>query len=250
MTKRGQSSFFAACKKVTVPFLLLAALAPAAAHPRITSTITWSREISRIVERRCVRCHRPGGEAPMSLLTWPDARPWAKAIKEETLARRMPPWAAVRGYGVFANDPSLSPFEIDLIAAWADGGAPRGDDRDLAPARADAASIVENGAGPSQTTLTAGCGFTRLKSGVRIVSLRPDADLPAASIGVSLHAPSQPPQILALVRNYDPKRRQTYELQDPPTVSRGARLQVVSASAPCRIVVAFERRRQDPSPPR
>jgi hypothetical protein len=249
MTKRGQPLFFAVCKKVAVPFFLLASLAPAAAHPRITTNITWSREISRIVEHRCVRCHRPRGEGLMSLLTWADARPWAKAIKEETLARRMPPWAAVRGYGVFANDPSLSPFEIDLIAAWADGGAPKGDDRDLAPERGDSASMVEN-VDSSHQTLTAGCGFTRLPTGVRIVSLRPDADVPAASIGVSLHEPSRPLQILALVRNYDPDRRQTYELQDPPMVSRGARLQIVSASAPCRVVVAFSGRRQAPSPPR
>ena len=64
----------------------------------------------------------------MSLATYEDARPWARAIKEEVMTRRMPKWHAVRGYGDFSNDPSLSPFEIALIAAWADGGAPRGTD--------------------------------------------------------------------------------------------------------------------------
>ena len=59
------------------------------------------------------------------------ARPWARAIKEEVLTRRMPKWQAARGYGDFSNDPSLSPFEIALMVAWADGGAPRGTDADL-----------------------------------------------------------------------------------------------------------------------
>ena len=61
----------------------------------------------------------------MPLLSYDEARPWAKAVKEAALTRHMPNWQAVRGYGDFSNDPSLSPFEIALIAAWADGGAPR-----------------------------------------------------------------------------------------------------------------------------
>ena len=74
-------------------------------------------------------CHAPDGRGPMSLATYEDARPWARTIKEEVMTRRMPKWHAVRGYGDFSNDPSLSPFEIALIAAWADGGAPQGNRR-------------------------------------------------------------------------------------------------------------------------
>ena len=95
-----------------------------AAHDRITTKVTWDREIAPIVRARCVTCHSPGGRAPMPLTTYEEARPWAKAIKEEVLARRMPKWHVVRGYGDFKNDPSLSAFEIALVAAWADGGAP------------------------------------------------------------------------------------------------------------------------------
>ena len=94
------------------------------AHERITTTVTWDREISAIVRARCVTCHRDGGGA-MSLATWADARPWARAIRHEVMTRQMPIWNAARGYGDFANDPSLSPFEIALVAAWVDGGAPR-----------------------------------------------------------------------------------------------------------------------------
>src|SRR6266496_5984008 len=101
------------------------------AHERITTRITFNKEIVRILARRCMGCHRAGGMAPMPLTTYTDARPWAKAIKEEVLERRMPAWRAVPGYGDFANDPRLSSRDLDLIVAWVDGGAPKGEDKDL-----------------------------------------------------------------------------------------------------------------------
>src|SRR4030095_3869373 len=103
------------------------------AHEVITTKITFNKEIVRILSKTCMSCHRPGGLAPMALTTYQEARPWAKAIKEEGLERRSPPGHAVAGYGEFANDPSLAGREIDLITAWVDGGAPKGDDKDLAP---------------------------------------------------------------------------------------------------------------------
>jgi hypothetical protein len=114
---------------------LLALAASLSAHDPITTKVTWSREVVRIVNKSCTGCHVAGGVAPMPLSTYDEARPWAKAIKDEVVARRMPKWPAARGFGHFSNDPSLSPFEIELIAAWADGGAPKGEARDL-PAQA------------------------------------------------------------------------------------------------------------------
>jgi hypothetical protein len=67
----------------------------------------------------------------MSLATYDEARPWAKAIKEEVLEKRMPPWRAVKGYGDFTNAPSLTQRDIDLIVNWVEGGAPKGEDKDL-----------------------------------------------------------------------------------------------------------------------
>src|ERR1041385_2962900 len=110
--------------------LLFAGIVAAQAHDIITTKITWSREISRLVYKRCSSCHREGGSS-FSLMTYADARPWAKAIKEEVLERRMPPWRAVPGYGEFANDPRLSSRDLDLIVAWVEGGAPKGEDKDL-----------------------------------------------------------------------------------------------------------------------
>ncbi len=114
--------------------LLLAASLSLRGHDPVTTRLTWSKEISRIVAARCMGCHQSGGQAPFPLTTYAEARPWAVAVREETAARRMPPWNAVRGFGRLALDPSLSQEEIQLIADWVNGGAPEGDARFQDPA--------------------------------------------------------------------------------------------------------------------
>ena len=94
------------------------------AHDRISTKVTWNREIGPLLERRCVSCHTDEGFA-FPLTTYDAARPWAVAIKEMTLSGDMPPWGAAPGIGHFANDRSLTRHELELIAAWVDGGAPR-----------------------------------------------------------------------------------------------------------------------------
>ena len=96
-----------------------------AAHDPITTKVTYAREVRAIIGARCVTCHAAGGSAPMPLTTYDETRPWARAIKEQVLTRRMPKWHAARGFGAFANDPTLTPFEIALLVAWIDGGLPR-----------------------------------------------------------------------------------------------------------------------------
>jgi len=95
------------------------------AHNRI-SQVTWTTDVEPIMKVRCLGCHATGGFGPMSLETYQDARTWAKAIREEVLERRMPPWPAARGFGEFINDRSLTPLEIELLTAWADGATPIG----------------------------------------------------------------------------------------------------------------------------
>ena len=99
---------------------------PACGHDVVTTRLTWSQEVSRVVFKRCAGCHRPEGKA-FSLATYAEARPWAKAIQEEVLRRRMPPWNAVKGFGEFRHDRGLSGAEIHLLADWVEGGAPEGD---------------------------------------------------------------------------------------------------------------------------
>ena len=92
--------------------------------------ITYAKDVAPILYNNCTECHRPAMSAPMSLMTYDEARPWARAIKQRVVKREMPPWSADPAHGKFKNDPSLSQKEIDTIAAWVDAGAPKGDDGD------------------------------------------------------------------------------------------------------------------------
>ena len=97
------------------------------ASPVLASPPTFSKDVAPILFKSCVECHRPTAMAPMSLLTYDDARPWARAIKQKVAARQMPPWGADPHVGKFSNDVSLKQAEIDTIAAWVDGGSLEGD---------------------------------------------------------------------------------------------------------------------------
>src|SRR5215831_13993119 len=92
------------------------------------STATFNKDIAPIFEKACQNCHRPGSIAPMSLLTYKDARPWARSIKEKVVRRQMPPWHIDRNVGInqFKDDPSLTDGEIAAISNWVDQGAPEG----------------------------------------------------------------------------------------------------------------------------
>lgn len=92
---------------------------------------TFSRDVAPIFYRRCVQCHHPNDVAPMSLLDYKSARPWAKAIRESVLTRKMPPWFADPHWGSFANDLRLSDEEMRTISAWVESGAAEGDPKDL-----------------------------------------------------------------------------------------------------------------------
>ena len=84
-----------------------------ASVPSAAAAPTFTKDVAPILFKSCVECHRPGAMAPMSLITYDDARPWARAIKQKVVAREMPPWGADPHIGKFANDPSLSDAEID-----------------------------------------------------------------------------------------------------------------------------------------
>ena len=113
---------------VSVGIVLALTIASAAPPPAHGSSFppTFNRDIAPILHRSCVECHRPNQIAPMSLVSYQDARPWAKAIKAKVVAREMPPWFADPHYGKFKNDRSLKQEDIDEISAWVDAGAPQG----------------------------------------------------------------------------------------------------------------------------
>jgi hypothetical protein len=99
----------------------------------VSSQITFNKDVLTIMQKRCQGCHRPGEVAPMPFLTYGEVRPWAKAIREAVLTRKMPPWFADPHFGKFSNDRSLTKGEIDTLVSWVDAGAREGDAKDVPP---------------------------------------------------------------------------------------------------------------------
>jgi hypothetical protein len=96
--------------------------------------VTFYKDVLPILQKNCQGCHRPGEIAPFSLLTYTEARPWAKAMKVAVVTEKMPPWFADPKYGHFANDRTLSQSDINTLVSWADTGAAEGDKKDAPPA--------------------------------------------------------------------------------------------------------------------
>jgi mono/diheme cytochrome c family protein len=96
--------------------------------------VTFTKDVAPIFFKNCAECHRPGEAAPFSALSYKDARPWARSIREQVVSREMPPWRADPHVGQFKNDRRLTEAEIETITAWVDGGAKEGDPKHLPPA--------------------------------------------------------------------------------------------------------------------
>ncbi len=213
--------------------LLFVHAAQPGAHDPPRTKVTWAGDIERLVHARCIRCHSPDGKGPMSLVTYEDARPYARAMREEVLARRMPKWHAARGYGQFANDPSLSPFDIALIVSWVDGGALRGD-----PVKAGTPIPVRQVQRTATRTVTLPCRDAPLPAG-RLLAITP-AMAEGASAGFSVVLPGGGHEILAWVRDYEKEFPDTYWLETPLRLPSGSRLQA-EAPAGCRLTLHLGR---------
>jgi mono/diheme cytochrome c family protein len=109
------------------------AAAPVAGAAEAVASATFSKDVAPIFQAKCQECHQPNSIAPMSLITFQESRPWAKAIKQRVVSRQMPPWHIDQSVGVqhFKNDMSLTQAQIDTIARWVDAGAPEGDPKDV-----------------------------------------------------------------------------------------------------------------------
>lgn len=131
-TRRGRTRL--AIGTALIVFVASAGVARAQT-PAASKTIpTFAKDVAPILQRSCQHCHRPGSIGPMSLLSYEEARPWARSIRSRVARRQMPPWHIDREAGTlhrFKNDPSLSDAEIATIAAWVDGGTPRGNPADM-----------------------------------------------------------------------------------------------------------------------
>jgi hypothetical protein len=200
----------------------LALALPLPAHDPITTKLTWTREISRLVQEHCAACHRPGGRA-MSLLTYEDARPWAKAIRDEVLNRRMPPWDAVKGVGEFRGDLSLAQPELDLIVNWVEGGAPEGDPAYLpAPRRFADTAPDPAPRGPAREFRQP----ATLQAPLVVKAIRP---LGAVEIAAVL--PDGRVLRLLWVRRFREEWNRAYMLRQPARLPKGTRIVVTGAGA-------------------
>jgi hypothetical protein len=204
-------------------FLFFVGLASIQAHDIITTKITFSKEISRLLYKRCATCHREGGSA-FSLTTYEEARPWAKAIKEEVLERRMPPWEAVKGFGEFREDRGLTQEELETISSWVEGGAPEGDPKylpslpkltswqDPAAPKGSSELIVSDGAKIASQSKVLAIRAQNLKAGatVQIVAVRPDSSV----------------EPLLWIYKYNPAFHRTYYYVAPIALPAGTKIEM------------------------
>jgi len=125
-----------------VVFMAMAAVgihaAPAQAQANGIATpgqVTFAKNVAPILQEKCQQCHRAGAMAPMSLVTYEETRPWARAIRQRVMTRTMPPWHLDKTVGIqhFKNDISLTDGQIDTIVRWVDAGAPLGNPKDMPP---------------------------------------------------------------------------------------------------------------------
>ncbi len=120
---------------LTLSAIVIAAVigSTAANAQKPSDQVTFAKDVAPILYQNCVRCHRPGEIAPMSLLNYADARPWARSIKDRVSKREMPPWFLDKNIGIqrYKNDPSLSDRDIETIVKWVDGGAVQGSPADM-----------------------------------------------------------------------------------------------------------------------
>ena len=132
-SNRARTVAFGAC--VLTGALVLPGAAAAADAAKTPPTFT--KDIAPIFQDKCEACHRPDSIAPMSLMTFAEARPWVRSIRARVTDRQMPPWQIDRTVGIqkFKNDRSLTDGQIDTIVRWIDAGAPQGDAKDMPPAK-------------------------------------------------------------------------------------------------------------------
>jgi hypothetical protein len=207
--------------KFAVVVLLVGAGIMLSAHDVFSTKITWSREISRVIYKRCASCHRDGGSS-FALTTFDQARPWAKAIKEEVLERRMPPFGAVKGFGDLRIDHALTQEEIHLIADWVEGGSPEGD-RALLPKDPEIGPV--DARPPKTGSELAVSGSLTLKQPMTFAGIRPKSLAEGTSIKVVADRPDGAIEPLIWLYNYKPEYARTYYFREPLSFPAGTKIE-------------------------
>jgi hypothetical protein len=214
-------------------FVLLCLVPLAPAHVVISTNITWSREISRIVYKRCASCHRDGGSS-FSLMTYAEARPWAEAIKEEVLARQMPPWNAVKGFGEFKDDHGLAQQDIEIIAAWVVGGAPEGNPQYLPPVPDFTAHADENRLGVRRIAVS---GSMEMGHSVDVIGIEP-TNIPDGGVLQAIAVrPDGSVEPLIWIQKFNPSYNSVYYFTDTLRFPAHTRIETIPATGSLALIV-------------
>ena len=196
-------------------------------------SITWNREISRLVYDRCASCHRPGGSA-FSLMTYVDAQPRTDAIRESVLSRRMPPWGAVKGFGNFRNDQALTQEQIELMTRWVNGGARRGNNPRMLPKPPTFES-------PRPVTVPATAikvsGQLKLATAVTLDGLVPVSVPAGRSLQIVAAVPTGEIEPLVWLYEYDDRYQHPFLFRRPIQLPAGTMIRGVTADAVIALIL-------------
>ena len=213
-------------KGLIAALALLALTLTAGAHD-FGTRITWNREISRIVYDRCASCHRPGGTA-FSLMTYVDVQPRSVEIKESVLARRMPPWGAVKGFGSFRNEQALTQEQVELVTRWVDSGAARGNNPRMLPKEPTFEGPHTFVTPPNALKVA---GELKLEQVVVLEGLVPEKVPSGRSLQIFAELPNGSIEPLVWLHEYDDRYRHPFWLRSPLRLPSGTMIRGVPSDA-------------------
>jgi hypothetical protein len=207
---------------------MLAAIASSLfAHDIITTNLTYTRDISRIVARRCIECHAEKSSIPLT--NYEEVRPWAVDIKEQVLSRSMPPWGAVKGFGNLAPDRALTQEEIVVLSAWVVGGAPNGDPT-LLPKSKPTTPAAPIALADVRTVSTRYVLDKRL----RVAGIRPIPEKTVDNARITARLPDGRIEPLVWLYRFDPKTQIIFHFREALALPRGT---VVESTSPLRFAL-------------
>ena len=216
---------------------LLGLLAASAwSHPMM-GAITWNRHVSRIVYAHCVSCHHDGGTS-FPLVEYREAREVATAIKDTVLARTMPPWGAVKGFGELRDDAALSASEIDLLVEWVDTGTPRGNNARALPEAPKHSAADDAFAAPKDAIAVS--GDTVLSRAATIAGLKPERVAPDASLQIVATLPDGSVRPLVWLYEYRSDYTHAFWFAQPLALPAGTTIRGVPNDARVLLIPARE----------
>lgn len=192
------------------------------AHDIITTNLTYTQDVSRILARRCIQCHSASSSIPLT--NYAEVRPWAVDIKEQVLSRAMPPWGAVKGFGELSPDRGLTQEEILILAAWAVGGAPQGD-----PALLPRTPMAPVAKMPALKDVLAITSRITLNKPLRVSGIRPMVTKIIPSARITARLPDGRIEPLVWLYRFDPQTKLTFQFRRPLMLPPGT---IVESSMP------------------